>query len=281
MAVNPHTLEQLESRIKELEQANRLLENKIDTEIKNSRKQEQLMMQQSKMVAMGQMVAAIAHQWRQPLTSVGFILQNIQTAYHQGKLDARYLNKSVEDAMTQVNTMSKTIDDLRIFLRPDSEKRSFDLLKAISETLSILNAQCLNNSILCRFNGTRRDSITVTGYPDEFKQVLINIISNGTYAILKKIEQGSLDENKGEITIDVLRRADKVVVKIFNNGIPIPRTLMERMFEPLYTTKDKAKGVGVGLYMAKTIIESNMGGRIFARNIKDGVVFIIQLKTGH
>lgn len=281
MADTDKTIEQLKNRIEELENANRLLEEKIDVEIKKGSKQEQLMMQQAKLVSMGQMVTAIAHQWRQPLTAVGFILQNVKTSFERGKLDEDYLNNSVEDAMNQVNTMSKAIDDLRIFLKPESEKKSFDLVETISETRSILNAQCSNNSIGCHFNGEKFDPIPITGFPDEFKQVLINIISNGTYAILKKIERGLLDRGKGEISIDVLRREDKVVVKISNNGIPITRTIMERMFEPFYTTKEKEKGVGVGLYTAKKIIEGNMGGRIYARNKKDGVVFIIELTAEH
>jgi signal transduction histidine kinase len=281
----PDKEEELKKKIQELQDLNRNLEVKIAEEVEKNRKQEQVIMQQAKLAAMGQMVTAIAHQWRQPLTSVGFIVQNIKSAYELGKLDETYINEAANEAMEQIQSMSETIDELGDFLKPLKEKIEFDVITAISETLSMVHTQIQNNSIQVRFNKKNLTSlpVTIVGFPNEFKQVLLNIINNGIYAIKKKIEKGNLEEGKGEIIVEVeLESAEEegaglqLVIKVSNNGLPIPEQVLGRIFEPFYTTREDIKGKGVGLYMAKIIIERNMGGKIDARNIKGRVVFIIR-----
>lgn len=268
---------QLLNKIKELEKLNRQLEAKIKHECNKSRKQEQIMMLQSKWASMGQLVVAIAHQWRQPLTAISFTFQNIKTAFKRGKLDENYLNEAINNAMEQIEYMSGIIDHFANFYKPEKGKQIFDLIAIISETLSFLHDQLLNHSIQVNFTPGSQQPIKLRGFPNEFKQVLINIVNNGIFAIRRKMDKGLLKVNQGEIRIEIIQKNKMVYVKVSNNGEKIPPEIMDRIFEPLYAPKRYGKGMGVGLYMSKVIIENNMGGKIYCRNTKTGVVFIIEL----
>lgn len=274
---NSQTKAQLLERIHQLEEMNGKLQQTIDQKIKDSRKEEQLSMRRIKLSAMGQMAAAIAHQWRQPLTSISFILQNISSDFGDGKLEELQLEKSINDAMRLIQQMSTVIDDLREFVKPAKTKKSFDLIAGIKDTLLILQAQLQHYEIICDFNHESISSFEFPGFPEEFKQVLINIMNNAMSAIKRRITQGDLSHQKGKIRIEVLRRDKQIFITIHNNGFPIPDNTMNRIFEPFYTSEHSSKGKGVGLYMAKVIIEENMGGKIMVHNVKDGVTFIIQL----
>ncbi|MCP4216475.1 MAG: hypothetical protein GY765_17625 [bacterium] len=273
--------DRLEARVRELEKENQRLEKKIDDEAQRSRKQEQVMMKQTRLAAMGQMVTAIAHKWRQPLTAIGFIMQNIKNAYMLGKLDKEFMEESSKEAMRQIDFMSKTVDELQIFLIPAKDKKKFDARDAVYDTLSILQAKLQNNAIRVHLESGELHCAKIFGFPNEFKQVLLNIVNNAVYAIRKKIDKDLMEAHEGKIRIDILLRDNLLVIRIFNNGELLTSEFIDRIFEPFYSTKEKAgdKGMGVGLYMAKIIIEENMGGRIYAENAEKGVSFILELKA--
>jgi len=272
---------ELKEKTTQLEDLNRNLEKRIEEEIQKSRQQEQMLMQHSKLVAMGEMVGAIAHQWRQPLTTIAFIIQNLQAAYEVGKFNPGYLSKSVQDAMTLIKYMSKTIDDFRSFFVISKEKENFDIVKAINESLSLIHIQLASYDIQVGIFASGIDtysSIAAEGYPNEFKQVILNILSNAKNAILDKKEKDLMAEEKGYINIYIDIEKENIVIKIRNNGVKIPENIMDRIFEPYFTTNEQGKGMGIGLYMSKIIIEKNMGGRLFAQNTTDGAVFFIEIK---
>ncbi len=236
-------------------------------------------MQQTTLTAMGQMVSAISHHWRQPLTAVSFILQNIKNAFRLGKLDNDYLEECISNGMEQIQSMSKTIDDLMYFQRATQTDATFDVGQAISEVISILSATFQSNNIHCHFLNEMSPPVKTVGFVNEFKQVLTNILHNAVLAVNKKTEKGLLEQGNGEIRLILNQRGKKVFIQIHNNGESIPGSVMPRMFDPFYTTRKEGRGLGVGLYLSKIIIENNMWGRIHARNTRTGAVFVIQLNA--
>ncbi|MBF0458322.1 MAG: DUF3365 domain-containing protein [Nitrospirae bacterium] len=265
------------------------LKIKVAEGIDKYKRQEQLIIQQSKMAAMGEMIGAIAHQWRQPLNAVGVLIQDLQDAQNFGELDKNYMDDAVERAMEQIQFMSGTIDDFRTFFKPSKEKTPFSLKQSFDEIWSIISAQLKNHQIdcqvICRSGGTNTpdvdmpcDAMTVIGYPNEFKHVIINIINNAKDAILECIEKEALSRDGGKIIMDVSKGDNSVIiVRIIDNGGGIPPHIKEKIFEPYFSTKGDAKGTGIGLYMSKVIIENNMDGRLYCENIENGTIFVIEL----
>ncbi|MBF0344525.1 MAG: PAS domain S-box protein [Nitrospirae bacterium] len=272
----------------ELMELNKKLESLVRDEIEKRRKQEQLLIQQSKMAAMGEMISAIAHQWRQPLNALSIIIQDIGDAYDYGELDKLYLERSINNSVSQITFMSKTIDDFRNFYKPLKEKKLFDVKQAAINVLSLLSAQLKNNSIsyrlACHIHNRSFDDLNteiccedfkIFSYQSEFEHVLLNLINNSKDAIIEKRNRKLIDD--GLINLDFYKNDDKITIKISDNGTGIPIEIMDRIFEPYFTTKELNKGTGVGLYMSKTIIEENIGGRLYAENIENGASFIIEL----
>ncbi|MBF0343895.1 MAG: ATP-binding protein [Nitrospirae bacterium] len=262
-----------------LKEFNQNLEAIVVQEIEKRRRHEELLIQQSKMAAMGEMIGAIAHQWRTPLTGLGLLFDDIKDAYEYGELDQFYLNRVVEESGQLIGFMSKTIDDFRNFYRTNKEKVRFNAKEAVEETLSLFSAQLKNNNIavqiLCAHN--TNDIFCVYGYPNEFKQVILNVVNNSRDAIIERVEKSEFSNGLGQINIEISEQDDRINVSIKDNGGGIKADILNRVFEPYFTTKDAQKGTGIGLYMSKIIIENNMDGKLYAKNIDDGCVFVIEL----
>ncbi len=261
----------------DLRELNRSLEYRVNEEIENRRQNEQMLIQQSKMAAMGEMIGAIAHQWRQPLNALGIIVQDISDAYEFGELDKKYLDETVKKSLNQIEFMSKTIDDFRNFYRTSKNKEDFNIIEAINSVITLQGAQLKHNYIDIIIKSGESKDLIITGYPNEFKQVILNIISNARSAILEAREERLLEEDSGDILIKHFKKKGSAVVSISNSGKNIPKEIIERIFEPYFTTKKPSEGTGIGLYMSKTIIEKNMGGMFYVNNIKNGVTFTIEL----
>ncbi len=279
-------------RNKQLKTNNEELTKIVNQEVAIRMQNEQLLIQQSKMAAMGEMISVIAHQWKQPLSAISLLIQDFRDAYDFNEINKEYIDDFVKNVLDKIVFMSRTIDDFRNFLKPSKKKEYFDVKAAIADVLSILSGQLRNRNItwkvICSIHDkvfTRLSDIVlcnealVIGYPNEFKHVILNILSNSNDAIMEKRRQKILDEGQeGLINIEISRRDGKVIVKIDDNGIGIPDNILERIFEPYVTTKEAEKGTGIGLYMAKTIIEKNMNGILSAKNTDSGAVFIIELQ---
>ena len=238
------------------------LEIQIDNAIKENREKEKLLQTQSKLAAMGEMIGAIAHQWRQPLNVLGLNTQLLIEDYLDGKIDEKYLENYEEKQMKIINFMSKTIDDFRNFFKVDKEKEKFSIKKAIEDVIEIVSAQLKNHNIEVILNG---NDFEINGYPSEFKQVILNVINNAKDAILANNIQN------GKIIITLKEK----YISIEDNAGGIPDEIKNRIFEPYFTTKEN--GTGIGLYMSKQII-NQMGGDIEVTNTKQGAKFIIRCK---
>ncbi|MCI4624451.1 MAG: PAS domain S-box protein [Candidatus Magnetoovum sp. WYHC-5] len=268
---------ELEQLNKKLEALNKNLAIDIKHEVEKSRQQEQLMIQQSKMASMGEMLGSIAHQWRQPLNALGLIIQDLQDAYEFGEIDSDYVNKVVNESMELISFMSKTIDDFRNFFIPTKEKKIFNVIESLNEVLLIVSAQLKNSFIEIEERYKDKKPIEVTGYPNEFKQVILNIISNARDALIERKKRDIIAN--GVIFIDVEEVDDVVKIMVGDNGGGVPSDVLPYVFDAYFTTKKDSDGTGIGLYMSKVIIENNMGGKLYAENIQDGALFTIILKN--
>ena len=268
------------------------LEKKVEQEVQKRRQNERLMMQQSKMAAMGQMMSAIAHQWRQPLNTIAIFVQDFEDSFKHGELDEAYVRDLVQQSMKQINFMSKTIDDFKNFFKPDKDEVVFELCKETANSTSLLGVQLTRSGIelIIEFNGKRVQytdfesfeteidtKIYVKGFPNEFKQVLLNLVQNARDAVTDCMEEDH--SVKGIIEVSVKERDGLATVSVTDNGTGIQKEIAERIFEPYFSTKEEGKGTGVGLYMSKIIIEQNMRGRLYFENLNPGTRFIVELRS--
>ncbi len=256
-------------RTKELKTLNETLEERIQVGIDKQKEQEQMLIQQSKLAAMGEMIGNIAHQWRQPLNALGLVVQNMKFAYDMDELDDELMNKSIKKVNMLTNNMSKTIDDFRNFFKPNKEKKYFYLDKEIENSIALLESAFKNNNICIEYEkGVQNE---VYGFPNEFSQTILNILSNAKDALVEK------DINNRKVRIEI-KEEDKFLCVIINdNAGGIPEDIIDKIFDPYFSTKEEGKGTGVGLYMSKIIVEKNMSGRLSVKNTEDGAMFTVKI----
>jgi len=235
--------------------------------------QKQFLIQQSKLAEMGDMVAAIAHQWNEPLVELSALVQDIQTSYLLNELKDMEVKDFVNDSMVQIKYMSRTLSDFRNFLKPSTTKKLFSITKALNEINEIIGKQVFYSNINMSFNYINdNEELLIYGYENEFKQVLLNLINNAKNKIIEK----NLDSNKkGSININIQRCTNFNTIEIIDDAGAIDEKIINSIFEPYFTTKED--GTGIGLYMAKVIIEDKMRGTISVKNDSDNVIFTIKL----
>jgi nitrogen fixation/metabolism regulation signal transduction histidine kinase len=259
-------------RTHELADLNKNLDLKIQEELTKSKKQEALLIHQSRSAAMGEMIGAIAHQWRQPLNALALVQQNLKIRFQMGTLDEEFMDKSMEKSDRLIQKMSTTIDDFRNFFKPNKNVEAFNVKAVIQATVELLEAQLKNHSISLDLNCP--DDINMVGLSGEFSQVVLNLINNAKDVL---IEQKS---SFPAITINVTRQEHKQIqVIVKDNAGGVPADIFDKIFDPYFTTKEEGKGTGIGLYMSKIIIENNMGGLLHVFNDDEGANFVIQLKS--
>ena len=253
---------------------NETLSQRVAEEVARNMEHERMLIQQSRLAAMGEMVGNIAHQWRQPLNALGLLLANLKDAYDFGELDDETMDRSVDTGNRLIQKMSSTIDDFRNFFKPNKEKLAFRLEDAVRDTLELIGPSLRSHAIEVSVEGDSGGPIF--GYPNEFSQVLLNVLGNARDAILERHAQ------PGRIGIVLGHDERNAWACIRDNGGGIPADVLPRVFEPYFSTKEK--GTGIGLYMSKTIMEEHMGGTIEAANAEDGAVFTLRCpriaKTG-
>ncbi|NCB53611.1 MAG: HAMP domain-containing histidine kinase [Epsilonproteobacteria bacterium] len=246
------------------------LEFRIQQEIDERTRQEQLLIQQSKLAAMGNMIGNIAHQWRQPLGEINALLMIIQVRRHFEDFTEEFLNAKIEECNRITEYMSNTISDFQNFFKPSKAKEIFDVTHACERASSILQASLKYHSI--EFRLEKSEGAQVLGYPNEFAQAILNVLSNAKDVLIERQIEAPY------IAMSVKNGKRYTLIKIEDNGGGIAAEHIERIFEPYFTTKHAKQGTGIGLYMTKMIIENNMNGIINVSNTQDGALFTIKLK---
>ncbi len=233
--------------------------------------QKQFLIQQGKLAEMGDMVAAIAHQWNEPLVELSAEVQDIQTSFLLGELKNSQVQEFVNDSMVQIKYMSKTLSDFRNFLKPSTKKIIFSIKNSFEEIFEIIGKQIFYSNINMKVNyNYEGDDLLIYGYENEFKQVLLNLINNAKNKIIDK--QTNVKYN---LTINVDESKKYNIIEIIDDGGNIEANIIDKIFEPYFTTKKR--GTGFGLYMAKVIVEDKMNGQITVQNRDENVVFTIKL----
>ena len=229
--------------------------------------QQQFLTHQSKLASMGEMIGNIAHQWRQPLTHLSYIMMNLKTAYDKDRLTNKYFEEKSKEAKEQLEFMSNTIDDFRDFFKMSKQKEKFYVNEAIDEVINLQKASFKAHSIDVDF--TYENSVEIYTYKGEFLQVLFNLLNNAKDEFVKK------EIEDCRIFINLKQEDKKVVITVLDNAGGIPKNIIDKIFEPYFTTKDK--GLGLGLYMSKMIIDRSINGKLDVKNEKEGALFTITI----
>ena len=259
----------LQKSKEKLQQFNIQLMDLVEAEVKKSRKKDRLMIIQSKQAAMGEMIGNIAHQWRQPLNDIGLYVQNLQDRFELEKITAENLDETIQKTMDRLEYMSQTIDDFRNFFRSDKEETRFLLTDSINKALSLTEAGFKNNSIGIIRNLEK--DLYINGYPNEFSQAVLNILNNAKDVLIERNIQNPY------VKINLSKKGKKVILTVSDNGGGINEDIINKIFEPYFTTKDILTGTGQGLYISQTIIERNMSGKLSVSNGKHGARFRIEM----
>ncbi len=270
---------QVEKKMNDLNQS---LAIRVERETGRRLQQERLLARHARLAAIGEMIGAIAHQWRQPLATLGATIQSLRMAWERRALDGAFLERAEADAQKQLYYMSDTIEDFRNFFSPEKVAESFDVKERIQEVSLLVAAQFANSGVsLELLDQAPGLSLRVKGYQNEFKQSVLNLVSNSFDAILVKHARqsraGAGEGGRGLVVISLARLGDAVLIEVRDNGCGIPPEMADKVYEPYFTSKPEGKGTGIGLYMSKLIIEESMGGTLGFKSLVEGTVFTIAL----
>ena len=256
----------------ELEILNNTLEKRIEVEINKNTKHQLMLMHQSKLVQMGEMIENIAHQWRQPLSQINSSILLIDTFLMKKQFSDIYVDEKLLEIESITEYMSKTIDDFKNFFNPNKQKTIFNIENAIHKSYDILKGSVRVHHINVEINISKE--LKCNSYIEELQQVVLTILNNAIDALV------STKIPSGKIIISAFIKDDNIIIAIQDNAKGIDNKVIDKIFEPYFTTKHKTQGTGLGLYMAKMIIEDGLDGTLSVENKIDGACFTIQIPQG-
>ena len=254
----------------EIRKLNESLEESVKTEVQKNRDKDKLMLSQSRLAQMGEVISMIAHQWRQPLNSLSLLNQTILLKYDRNKLNDEAIDFFRTNSKKQIHEMSKTIDDFKDFFKPQKIKVEFLLNNVIHNLLDIIKPIYESNNV--QINLSIKGDYRMIGYPNELGQAVLNILNNAKDALIDNNITNKL------VSIEIMEVNQRVHLIISDNAGGIPDEIIENIFDPYFSTKDDKNGTGLGLYMTKMIIEEHMNGDITVSNGDNGAIFTIVLE---
>ena len=244
---------------------NRIIQKENDDKLN----QQKLILEQSKLAQMGEMIGNISHQWRQPLSEINSIMMNIESDFKNKKLDRNSLDGSILEVENLTEHMSITIDNFNNYLKKDKHKEEFLVSTIVKKGLELTKNSMLKHNINIELN-VINDKL-INSVEGEFIQVIIALLQNAKDVMLLN------DIKNKNINIIVENIDDKINITILDNGGGVANDIKNKIFEPYFTTKFKSTGIGIGLYMSKMIIEKNMNGKLEVHNKENGAEFKIIL----
>ncbi|WP_457597406.1 FIST N-terminal domain-containing protein [Hydrogenimonas sp.] len=272
MALNRYLEGEVEARTRELERLNEELERRVDREVRKNREKDKMLFHQSKLAAMGEMINNIAHQWRQPLNIIALVMQDLTLKAHMGSITPEAVAMAEKKVNETLRYLSDTIDDFRSFASDEeySHPGAMEVCKTVREMVRLISIVLEDEKIRLKLNLPEREAL-VKGSPNDLKQVLLNLVYNA----IDVLKERRVPDPTIKIEVKYNRKWVNIIVR--DNGGGIEPKILEKIFEPYFTTKYKARGTGLGLYMSKMIVEKRLKGKISARNTRHGAAFWIEL----
>lgn len=257
--------------VKKLEELNEKLEDKINVAVQSVREHEQMLLIQSKSAIMGEMLEMIAHQWRQPITSIGMIANNMLLNLilsEEESLDKELFQREIEDIHKQVTYLSHTIDDFRNFFKDSKKKETFDIEDILQKSMSLMKKQFEQGGITLEYINECVD-VQIHSYKNELIQVILNLFNNARDAF----ESSNIENKKIILMCKVIK--NNLLIRVKDNAGGIKEENMHKIFEPYFSTKKEKNGTGLGLHMSKIILQKHFKGTIAVLNEDNGAVFDI------
>ncbi|HET6419285.1 MAG TPA: ATP-binding protein [Geobacteraceae bacterium] len=266
-------LREVRERNRELEdlvkESSRTLENRVMAEIAEKVELDHLLIEQSRLAATGELMGYFAHQWRQPLTVISLLVQDIAECYTYGSFSKGYLDSAIGKIVQVIRQMSLTMDNCRDFFKPEKIATHFFVDEIVEKTLDFLDASLKHHNIAVEVD--MEAGLAVRGQPNEFSQVLLNIIGKAKDVFLEK------ETTSPKISIKGCRESNRTVVTIADNSGGIPDAVIERIFNPVFNGADFVNGKEIGLYTSKIIVKNIFMGNLSARNTGHGAEFRIEV----
>ena len=251
----------------ELDEYKNHLEEKVEREIKKRKEKEKMLLQQSKLAAMGEMMDAVAHQWKQPINVINMQVDMLGYDYEDGRVDEAYIKEYQDMAFSQVQHMIDTLNEFRSFFRPNKQSEEFDVKKMIEKVLLLIKDELIKNNINVVVNSDQ--NFKILGVENEFKHLILNILNNAKDAFNDKgIKQR-------DITIDILQDDRSRRIEISDTAGGIEQNIIKDIFKANVTTKEEGKGTGIGLYMSSQIATKH-NGTLSVENIDAGAKFVFK-----
>lgn len=254
---------------KAYEELSNTLEKRVQEEIEKNNLSTTLMLQQSRLAQMGEMISMIAHQWRQPLASISAISGTLTLDVIMDKYNADFFEERLASIGELSQHLSSTIDDFRRFFKEDKEKNIFRIEDTINSSLKIIEEALKNNGI--NIEKKIEENVNINSFSNEIKQVLLNIFKNAEDVFLEKNIQNAT------ISVHAYQKENHAYIEVEDNAGGVPEDIMQMIFDPYFSTKSKQDGTGLGLYMSKAIIEEHCAGKLMVKNTNEGACFTIKL----
>ncbi|MGM0623927.1 MAG: ATP-binding protein, partial [Campylobacterota bacterium] len=262
-------VQELEEVRQRLFRANLELKQRVKNEVEKSRQKDSVMFQQSKLATLGEVINSIAHQWRQPLNRISAVINDLKVKAELGMINNEQISASMDTMSGNIQNMSSKIDRFRNFFAPDSTKRIFEVQKELQSAIEFAQDSYGAQTLQITLHRISSDCM-IEGFQNEFRQLVLNIINNSKEAFAMQ----QLTQKK--ITITVEKQDRDIVIDIKDCAGGIEEEVLEKVYEPYVTTKDE-DGVGMGLFMAKIVVQEHLGGTIEVQNIQGGTLVRLML----
>lgn len=250
-----------------IEELNQSLESRVKLEVEKNRAKDQVMLSQSRLAQMGEMLSMIAHQWRQPLAAISATSTSIEMKATMNKLDNNDIKQKAQAISDYSEHLSQTINDFKSFFKPNKKMTETNYDDIIMSALQIMENSLRNKNIQLQKNLNCQE--TFISYPNKIKQVILNLISNAEDALVESKVQNPC------ITITTYTKEDAYIFEIIDNAGGVPENIIDKIFDPYFSTKISKDGTGLGLYMSKVIIHEHCGGTLSVMNAEKGALFRI------
>ena len=253
-----------------LEEFNEKLSLKVEEEVIKNREKDIILFKNSRLITLAEMIGNIAHQWRQPLNSIALLAQSLEMMYELDELSKEDFHNDITEIMLQVNYLSQTIDDFRELVKENKSDEPFEVSNVIMQTHKLIKP-ALNNVGIHIYLELEKNITLHFGNAQIFSQALLNLLNNAKDALLMKDES-----YQKEIHVRLKQSLQSIKLIVCDNGGGLDETIVEKIFDPYFTTKSKSNGTGLGLSIAKSIVEKDFCGRLYAYNNDKGACFVME-----